>query len=220
LQPKRYKWVLCQSHQFCRNSVKSFKLSLTSRGDSKRFIKPLLKFGSNPLKVRIRKTPSAQNRFYKWLVQDVLTVHPNGVCPVAQEVQGRVFHRKRDVDFPQIRQTSSQTDFPPFPSVPRRCSGFCSGLNGGLTQIPTTWESRMKRRIKRNPLILFSGLKLNLNFKMVRAAGVEPTTFGSGGRRSIQLSYARKATSKIPARTALLKWNLRGFPTRPIRPGG
>jgi hypothetical protein len=42
---------------------------------------------------------------------------------------------------------------------------------------------------------------------MVRAAGVEPTTFGSGGRRSVQLSYAR-ASAKIRGQWILLNRNL------------
>jgi hypothetical protein len=51
---------------------------------------------------------------------------------------------------------------------------FLFWFDGGLTQIPTTWPKPIEKRIIPNPFRFFNEKKL------VREAGVEPTTFGSG----------------------------------------
>src|SRR5581483_4711066 len=69
--------------------------------------------------------------------------------------------------------------------APSRDFSF-SGVSGGAsTGLTTDLSSDIKI-----PQVLLSNVQTKFR-EMVRAAGVEPTTCGFGGRHSIQLSYAR-----------------------------
>ncbi len=68
-----------------------------------------------------------------------------------------------------------------------KCSGFV--LFTTHFRRPKTTDS--KRRISLKQLIALMIFNAEANLRMVRVAGVEPTTFGFGGRHSIQLSYTR-----------------------------
>ena len=132
----------------------------------------------------------SRTRAGKWLVAALrCSRRGEGKGPVvAPDGQGRVLPLGEVVS-PQTRRTPMPTHSEPH-SPP--CSGFCSGFERGTSHFPTDVTQPIQAVDYPKSTGFTEVLKGNPCREVVREERVELSTFGSGGRRSIQLSYSRR----------------------------
>src|ERR1035437_3978608 len=106
---------------------------------------------------------------------------------------GRVFLIGR-YDFSQTRRNPSQTVSPSFSFSPLAVFWFLFGFEGWFHPFSDRRGPPDENVDYPNPMDFIECLEAIKAGEMVREERVELSTFGSGGRRSIQLSYSRTTT--------------------------
>ena len=135
-----------------------------------------------------------------------LTGKGSGFAPDRSIPFLRVFfgHPKRS-ESTQPRQNPSQTVKIPIFFSSLTLFWFVFWFHGDFTHVPddVTKPDNLRGKPQSHQFHSLFSVETPI-FEVVRAARVELTTFGSGGRRSIQLSYARNGDT-LPGQRLLLK---------------
>jgi hypothetical protein len=82
---------------------------------------------------------------------------------------------------PKHKNARPERPKPPISTIQAGCSGFCSGFQGDSIHFQTLILNWMEKVDSLKMVDLIDVLQRKPEKRMVRAAGVEPTTFSFGG---------------------------------------